>query len=86
MGTRNLDRMQKTWSLRSSRPNFIWIAKCMNCGRKSPVPIGKMLERFGEKEMLMRAATKLKCDGCERSGADVYQGELPDPAPGQSMF
>jgi hypothetical protein len=46
----------------------------------------KMLERFGEKEILMRAAMKLKCDGCERSGADVYQGELPDPAPGQSMF
>jgi hypothetical protein len=86
MGTRNLDRMQKTWSLRSSRPNFIWIARCMNCGRKSPVPAEKMLERFGEKEILMRAAMKLKCDGCERSGADVYQGELPDPAPGQSMF
>lgn len=86
MGTRNLDRLPKTWSLRHVRPNFIWIAKCASCNRKSPAPVAKILARFGEAEILVRAGMRLKCAGCEGVGADLYIGELPDPAPGESMF
>ena len=44
------------------------------------------LDLFGEAEILVRAGMRLKCAGCEGVGADLYIGELPDPAPGESMF
>jgi hypothetical protein len=65
--------------LRLGRPGHVWIAKCFSCGRKSLLPVERILERFGEHMSLPRAATRLKCEGCGRLGAAVYLGELPEP-------
>ena len=79
MGSRNPDRLPQTGMLRFGRPGHVWIAKCLGCGRKSLLPAERILERFGERVPLPRAATRLKCEGCGRIGAAAYLGELPEP-------
>jgi hypothetical protein len=46
---------------------------------ESLLPVERILERFGERVPLPRAATRLKCEGCGPVGAAAYLGELPEP-------
>ena len=46
---------------------------------ESLLPVERILERFGERVPLPRAATRLKCEGCSRVGAAAYLGEVPEP-------
>ena len=79
MGGANTDRFAWTGVLKLGRPGHVWIARCSGCQRKSLLPREAILARFGEREPLVRAAARLKCETCGRVGAKAYLGELPDP-------
>ncbi len=77
------DRLPKTGVLKHCSLNHVWIARSVNCGRKSLLPTERLLQRHGQNEILLWAAVYLRYAGCNSCGADVYRGELPDPKPGQ---
>ena len=79
MGGPNKNRLGWTGVLKLGRPGHVWMARCSGCRRKGLLATVAILARFGEREPLVRAAARLRCDTCGRVGAEADLGELPDP-------
>jgi len=84
MGGRNSDRVLRLKALTQAAPGWIWTARCGACGRLAGLPVGQLLEQFGEAHPVDMAMLKVRCIGCNQTGQVTARlARLCDPGCGR---
>ena len=79
MGRGNADREPRLHSLQSTPAGYIRMAKCRKCGHLAPLPVDRLLARFGELFPIETALVWLTCTKCGAQKPDATVLRLCDP-------
>lgn len=79
MGGKDPNREPRLRSLRHTPLGWIRLATCTRCLHKGPLPVDRLVARYGELAMVEFVLFRLKCTACGNLGASATMMKLCEP-------